>query len=422
MFAKHDKVLKQLLILDALRGEDSTGVAAVTKGNPVVNVAKQVGNPYELFEYRGFTNLIAKTNRVMIGHNRFATQGAVNRKNAHPFEFDTLVGVHNGTLSSKYKLLDNKDFDVDSENLYHHIEEKGLQDAINQLGSPGNAWALVWWDKVNETINFLRNKERTLYYARSTDGETLFWASEAWMLDIVLYRNDIKHGEITLFPEDIHHSVHVSNNGVMGKPELRRVAAPEEKWHVVQGGGKHNFRSLPPTNPPAKKEETTLGKSSGPCCTEYLKKKAVKLELLTLVTDTMTGAEFISCFDANEPFLDIRLYVHKDDYFRDFLGEVITGDVSGWMQRGNKGFYKISPHTAKLLIEPVGHPNVDLHIYPTHKGTFVSKKEWEDTYAVCGWCSMSLSAEDANRFTSAGECLCPGCASDKEITQYVNLI
>ena len=146
--AKEDKILRTLLILDTVRGEDSTGIAAIPKFGDAV-VVKTVGPAFELFNLKKYENTINKQNRVVIGHNRFATQGAVNKANAHPFEFDTLVGVHNGTLRNKSKLKDANTFVVDSENLYHHIEQEGLRDAIDTVDG---AYALVWWNKNEETL------------------------------------------------------------------------------------------------------------------------------------------------------------------------------------------------------------------------------------------------------------------------------
>ena len=74
--AAQDKVFKKLLIFDVIRGEHSTGVASVPV-NGEVSIAKQVGNPFELFEDKRYDRAINRHNRALIGHNRFATQGAV---------------------------------------------------------------------------------------------------------------------------------------------------------------------------------------------------------------------------------------------------------------------------------------------------------------------------------------------------------
>jgi hypothetical protein len=84
--------------------------------------------------------------------------------------------------------------------LYHLDEHKhSLTDSqvlIAELGSGTDvkevikhaqgAWAIVWYDYAKHTLHMCRNKERTLYLCVSLDNKTMFWASEAWMLDQAL--------------------------------------------------------------------------------------------------------------------------------------------------------------------------------------------------------------------------------------------
>jgi len=166
-----EKAFRNLLILDSLRGEDSTGIASIKKVDGNVLVAKALGDPFQLFDTKVFDRAVRGTSKAILGHNRYATTGAVTARNAHPFEFNSLVGVHNGTLTNKWSLEDHKDFSVDSENLYHHIEKKGLRNAMDVANG---AWALVWWDKIEETLNFLRNKERPLFFCYNESNTSLF--------------------------------------------------------------------------------------------------------------------------------------------------------------------------------------------------------------------------------------------------------
>lgn len=438
---KHDKVIKQLLVLDSLRGEDSTGIAAIQKFTGDVRVAKQLGNPFELFAYKPFENALQKINRAIIGHNRFATQGAVNRRNAHPFEFDTLVGVHNGTLSDKWKLDDAKDFQVDSENLYHHIEKRGLADAISKLGGRGNAWALVWWDKEQETLNFLRNSERTLYYTRSTDLEVVFWASEAWMLETVLARNDIKHTEITLFTEDVHVSVPIDDKGVLGKPEFNRCAAPVQVLPSqpvgVMGrvGNVIEYKNSHKKRPAA--DESSVKKFSTAYSSDYINAKSVRFEVYQKMTDKH-GAEFLCCFDEENPYFDVRLYLNQNPEFEHAIGGYITADVSSYVSGKDNGYFKVSPWTVKIEVQDAHLTQKggtieqavkemledDAHdgLFPTHLGTFVSRKEWDRLYKACAMCVSPVMADDANRFTRGGDCICPGCADTQLVRSTVTLI
>ncbi len=184
-------VFKQLLIADSLRGSDSTGFVTA-KGNDST-VFKAVGDPYMAMESRAFDAALLKSSNVLIGHNRYATTGRVNRKNAHPFDFDKVVGVHNGTLKNKHALKDGYTFDVDSEALYNSINLLGAEATIPLAEG---AWSLVWWDKEKKEVSFLRNDQRPMFVALSEDKKTLFFASEAQMLHWILMRNGVKYGEV----------------------------------------------------------------------------------------------------------------------------------------------------------------------------------------------------------------------------------
>jgi len=184
-------VFTDLLIADAVRGKDSTGVAFCDGGR--VSIHKKFGNPHELMAYRDWSSHLAKINSVLLGHNRWATQGAVNNINAHPFQFNNIVGVHNGTLKNQHLLPDSRLFEVDSENIYHSIDKIGLKETCGKLHG---AYALVFYDSKEGSINFVRNKERPLSYCFSEDGKSLFWASESQMLKWALVRNGIKHKKI----------------------------------------------------------------------------------------------------------------------------------------------------------------------------------------------------------------------------------
>jgi predicted glutamine amidotransferase len=439
---KTDKVLKQLLIFDSVRGEDSTGVASVGRHNDEVIVAKQLGNPFELFEHRLYPKAIAQSqNRVVIGHNRYATVGGVSRATAHPFEFNTLVGVHNGTLSNKHVLDNPGDFKVDSENLYHHIERNGLDAAIKIIRG---AWALVWWDKEEDTLNFLRNKERTLYYTVNEAGNQLFWASEAWMLDIALGRNDVKHKGIEIFEEDFLHSIPIPRGGKLGKPVLRKIVNDPAPVVVQQRSVYDNRSSFPkgtscagtyessPTTNVVKLEKPADAKVDprSKVDAKFMQAKKTVLEAVVVVKEK-TGAEYVLCFSPDHPFYEVRLYVHSKHAVQQDIGCEFEGDISGFVQTESEGvgYYKVSPHG--IVITATADANACQAVgtvgeYLSHDGKYLGKADWEKAYGQCAFCSEDIQADDmldkGARLTKAGDALCGGCMSDPEIAQYVNTV
>lgn len=171
-----------MLTVCQVRGRDSTGVFSVKNGpSNEVRWMKDIGTPDRLIESKHYDKwLLDGVPKVLVGHTRYKTTGGVSRHNAHPFDFDHVIGVHNGTLANPWKLDHYKEYDVDSQALYRHINDYGLEETISQLPA-GSAYALVWWDKRENTLNFLRNEKRPLYFTWSEDLKVMLWASETWM-------------------------------------------------------------------------------------------------------------------------------------------------------------------------------------------------------------------------------------------------
>lgn len=186
------KMFRTLLIMDTVRGEHSTGVVIVNdKGVP--SIFKQVGNPYELFDSMKYNSGINGVCSALIGHNRYATKGAVNKVNAHPFNHGDISGSHNGTLTKQWLLPDSSKFNVDSENIIYTLNKEGVKDTIKKLCG---AYALTWHNAKDNTVNMVRNEERPLCMSYSKDRKTIFWASEAWMLHVSSDKTGVEIGEV----------------------------------------------------------------------------------------------------------------------------------------------------------------------------------------------------------------------------------
>ena len=176
---KDEMTMKRLLLLDFWRGPDSTGLASI-RNNGDVKLSKIAGNPLELFDMQRFKDALSGSNSTaFIGHNRAATRGVVSTYNAHPYQFDHIVGAHNGTLD--YHAVQDLEkaigerFPVDSMAIFAGIAKLGLNETISMLQG---AWALTWVDLKQNTLNFLRNKERPLFFAHDKDFKRVFWASQ----------------------------------------------------------------------------------------------------------------------------------------------------------------------------------------------------------------------------------------------------
>jgi glucosamine 6-phosphate synthetase-like amidotransferase/phosphosugar isomerase protein len=210
ILAAHENALKQLLIVDSLRGAHSTGVASVSNSWDV-SLVKEPTLPHYLFGTKEFRDAFLKMNKVIIGHNRFATQGAINKDNAHPYEFQHIVGAHNGTLTSMHRLPEHKGFEVDSQALLYSINVHGSEAVADKIHG---AFALTWYDKRDKTLHFWRNNQRPLWICYLENKDTIFWASEKGMLEFVLDRNNLKHEGMFELPIDNEYiySVDAVNN------------------------------------------------------------------------------------------------------------------------------------------------------------------------------------------------------------------
>lgn len=207
------KALRNLLHFDTFRGEHSTGLAVIDDNNKI-EVYKKVGMPYELFN--SFPDVFDQKTfaykkaggRVFLGHNRYATKGKITDENAHPFHHLSVVGAHNGTLTSVSTLEDGNKFEVDSEAIFYNLDKYDVKDTISNIWG---AYALTWYDAIEERVFVIRNKERPLYYTRRTDKDVMYYASEQWMLQAALKYAKISHGDICEFKEDTLYSFDMSD-------------------------------------------------------------------------------------------------------------------------------------------------------------------------------------------------------------------
>lgn len=413
---KEETAFKQLLIVDQLRGAHSTGVLSVGKHTGNITIAKQVGDPNELMNDKRFDDLMTGHHRVLLGHNRYATQGKVNRHNAHPFEFDNIVGAHNGTLNQRYQLKNNNKFDVDSMAFFSHLNEFGVEDAVSKIQG---AWAFLWWDKVEKRMNFLRNAERDLWITYANGGKQLFWASEGWMLSGILGRNGIEHERpVSLLP-DRWISFALPDGGVIDKDNVSIKKVEAKKQPPVQSyqGSGSTLSSIGPRN--------NLNAIS-----QSVKNQADKK--LTLVADMPTGVlgnknvlfevgmhkiddrggKYFELENPLEPNIIFRMYVNQKEYSRFAPGDMIQGDVAGWVAEFG-GYFKINAGLASIIVDE------NSYSFKNHRGIMLTKKQFEDQYKYCTYCNSDIRAEEDNKLFSNGDCLCPECVKNPELKDYL---
>lgn len=235
-----EKVFKTLLTLDVIRGKHSTGMAGWSAYNGY-RVAKSGLNAVDFMDTKGFTHVMAPVNKMLMGHNRHATIGAINDENAHPFEFEHIIGAHNGSLQGGWRKFHNAaQCNVDSQALYSEMNENGVDELWGKLEGPA---ALTWMDKRDQTLHFLRNGSRPLFYGTANNGSTVLWASEDWMILVAAGREGLKldgklhelpiHQHMTFFLPDTYNGKVTSTS--------RRVEPYVPPKVDYSGGGWNNY-------------------------------------------------------------------------------------------------------------------------------------------------------------------------------------
>lgn len=200
IITKDLSILEDIGIISQIRGRDGAGIYRVNtssrtwtnellhkSGSDFCNLlydieTTKVSSPISSI----FTSCMPN---LFIGHVRAKTKGDVSNENAHPFEFPNLVGAHNGTLKDKKYEHYTK---TDSELMFIDMSERGMMPVLQEL-EDDSAFALVMYNKEDKQVYFARNEYRTLYFAKLTDRNVLYWASEKAILELALNRKREKY-------------------------------------------------------------------------------------------------------------------------------------------------------------------------------------------------------------------------------------
>lgn len=232
-----DQFFETALILDTVRGRDSTGVFGVRtdhKENETADWLKQAVNGCAFVETQGFSEYMSAFYHYSVGHNRAATIGDVTTDNAHPFQEGPITMVHNGSLWCTVGLPKSQaelGVEVDSHAICHNLATESVEDVVANLDG---AFALVWHDARDNTINFIRNDERPFHMALSTNKESLYFMSEAPMLHAALTRHRVSVGQIVQPEPGLWIKMHYSD---LANPEIRKLKLSEYSPPKYAGWG-----------------------------------------------------------------------------------------------------------------------------------------------------------------------------------------
>lgn len=183
-------MFRDMLYIDALRGWDATGIMYADKWNNIQVHKAAIPSPDFLgtSEWKASEKDLVAEGIWAFGHNRAATRGEKTDKNSHPFIVDDkIILMQNGTYKGSHK--HHKDTDVDTEACAHVIAESAtVSEALKKIDA---AYAFIWYNVAEKTINIIRNHERPLWVGYLKDGGCAY-ASEEGILLAAAQRNNME--------------------------------------------------------------------------------------------------------------------------------------------------------------------------------------------------------------------------------------
>ena len=433
----HKKALKNLLLFDTTRGEHSTGLLSVFKAKKKKSfflLLKAVGSPEKLYEkHPEFFDKGVYDHKdnpfLLMGHNRWATQGAIDEEGAHPFLFDNLIGAHNGTVR-QWSLKDfhgAKKFDIDSQIIFSELSHSG--DIKKVWGELDGAASLTWYNRKNGTMNFLRNDERPMQICFTPDRRTMFWASEAWMLTIALAKAGIKHLDIVSTEEDMHYEFTIKD----GVPIAHKEEEYEPRKPFVYSYGQNYQQKFWPIE-----------------CTSHMKEGEDSIRVKLIEMKYVDGIRFFSAefyFVTNpEEKFPVRIkyqYINRPE-------EGLKRKIEDSIKKGGIYFYTKFRHVCHIdKIDSLWYDSLYLDDVQTESGVEEKKEvgkepkkkfnnkveklwrspeneliwqaKFEEQYFFCENCHSNIFWEDRTRIKviSKESCLCEECSNLPFLSHYM---
>jgi predicted glutamine amidotransferase len=167
----------QLLVLNEVRGDDSTGVAYVSDK---VRIKKDITPAKKFVVDLIHSKYKLKGTHTLLGHTRFATVGEVTKKNAHPYRIGKVVGVHNGMLNN-YKDIYPK-AKVDSQGIFKALDSEPT--ILNAFEKLQGSFAIAHLNIDDKDKLYLTRSGNPLFIAE-TDG-AYYFSSIQDSLDLIL--------------------------------------------------------------------------------------------------------------------------------------------------------------------------------------------------------------------------------------------
>ena len=195
-FNKLKKAIKLIAIDSEIRGNQSSGVATIGTNSMIYKTLDESSKFVKSKHFRQALKELKDSN-ILLGHTRFATEGALIVDNAHPFQVGNTIGTHNGcvyNIDEMQKKL-GKNCPVDSQLIFKSIDvNSDIQNAVKHFDSD---FALAYVKDDINVLHLCREENRPLYIGYWKDKQILFYASEEDFLEDAFVELDM---DIETFP------------------------------------------------------------------------------------------------------------------------------------------------------------------------------------------------------------------------------
>lgn len=180
-----NQIIKGLAVGMQDRGEQGAGIAGVFP--EVTDVVKKAISAEELVDSKAFNDLLKKNPQIILGHTRWATIGAISDRNTHPFDYENIIGCHNGHVDNYQNIFEENKIDgeVDSEAIFYLLNKynNNYKRAFHELYG---SFAITWIDLKTPNKLYMARDGNPLFIVKVNELQTFFWSSTELALRIAI--------------------------------------------------------------------------------------------------------------------------------------------------------------------------------------------------------------------------------------------
>lgn len=206
------------------RGGQSWGVWTPEKGRRRGMGALAEGIPVEAME-----------SNTLMAHSRWATHGAKNKDNCHPFKVGNIVGAHNGVIYNHKELNEKyrRKFEVDSQHIFAHLDAGLPLDDLEGYGT------IEWYDKrAPGRVNLCKLTPSGDLRVVVVKGFGVVWNSDDRALCDALRACKLDY---TLMKTEPHVYYFVEEGAYWQNPDVKYAVQSRKVNPVTSGGGRSYY-------------------------------------------------------------------------------------------------------------------------------------------------------------------------------------